>query len=182
MSGRTVSFGTDEVELGTGPGKGATPPRQRAQARGIMMLAASILSAGTLQAGSSSRPTGAYTHAQCEALNRQRNVDLRQQDRVTQAIMCVTARCSNHAAVLSAPQLQPRGCSKHTCPRLQPRVLLSRLPPPHISQVRHAACGVRDGDALRARVLLGPPPCPALHPGRLQVPRMSQRDRTLADP
>ena len=56
------------------------------------MLAASLLSAGTIQAGSSSRPSGAYTHAQCEALNHQRNVDAHHQDRVTQAIMCGTAR------------------------------------------------------------------------------------------
>ena len=54
------------------------------------MLAASLLSAGTIQAGSSSRPSGAYTHAQCEALNQQRNVDAHHQDRVTQAIMCGT--------------------------------------------------------------------------------------------
>ena len=60
------------------------------------MLAASILSAGTIQAESSPRPAGAYSHAQCEALNHQRNVDLRQQDRVTQAIMCGT-----HAAALT---------------------------------------------------------------------------------
>ena len=51
---------------------------------------ACLLAAGTLQFGSPHHPTGAYTHAQCEALNRQRNVDLNQQDRVTQAIMCDT--------------------------------------------------------------------------------------------
>ena len=54
------------------------------------MLAATLISTGTLELDVSSRPTGAYTHTQCEALNRQRNVDLHQQDRVTQAIMCGT--------------------------------------------------------------------------------------------
>ena len=49
-----------------------------------------VVSAGTVQAGSYFRPTGAYTHAQCEALNRRRSVEAKQQDRVTQAIMCDT--------------------------------------------------------------------------------------------
>ena len=49
-----------------------------------------VVSAITVQAGSSFRPTGAYTHAQCEALNRRRSVEAKQQDRVTQAIMCDT--------------------------------------------------------------------------------------------
>ena len=49
-----------------------------------------VVSAGTVQAGASFRPTGAYTHAQCEALNRRRSVEAKQQDRVTQAIMCDT--------------------------------------------------------------------------------------------
>lgn len=83
-----------------------------------------MLATGTLvEGGLPLSSTGTYTRQQCDALNKQRNIDAHQADRVTQAIMCDTqpAACSTEMLFVHefywderrALQSDPRGSKCH---------------------------------------------------------------------
>lgn len=85
-----------------------------------------MLATGTLVEGGldvALNATGTYTHQQCDALNKQRNIDAHQADRLTQAIMCDTqpAACSTEMLFvhefywdeLRALKSDPRGSKCH---------------------------------------------------------------------